>query len=37
MEKLKGKIIKLLDEFTTEEMLKKAYEHLLFLIIHIQK
>lgn len=37
MEELKGKIIELLDKFTTEEMLNKAYEYLMFLLIHIQK
>lgn len=37
MEELRRKIIEILDQFTTEEMLKKAYEHLIFLLIHIQK
>ena len=36
-EQMREKIKKLLDEFTTEEMLKKVYEHMKFLLIHIQK
>lgn len=36
-EQMREKITKLLDEFTTEEMLKKVYEHTKFLLIHIQK
>lgn len=34
---MREKIINLLDDFTTEEMLKKVYEHMKFLLIHIQK
>lgn len=36
MEELKEKIKELLDNFTSEEMLRRAYSHLLFLCVHIQ-
>lgn len=35
MDELREKINKLLDGFTTKEMLEKAYEHILFIYIHI--
>ena len=35
MNELREKIDKLLDEFTTKEMLEKAYKHILFIYIYI--
>ncbi len=35
MEELREKINRILDGFTTKEMLEKAYEHILFIYIHI--
>lgn len=35
MDDLREKINKILDEFTTKEMLEKAYEHILFIYIYI--
>ena len=35
MDGLREKINKLLDEYTSKEMLEKIYEHMLFIYLHI--
>lgn len=35
MDELRDKINKLLDKFIANEMLEKAYEHILFVYLHI--
>lgn len=35
MKELRNKINELLDKITSEEMLRKAYEYILFLYIHV--
>ena len=36
LKELKEKIKELLDNFTSEEMLRRAYNHLVFLCVHIR-